>query len=73
MNTVMFNIYSMETPSSPLPFSSIHNFTTKPPGKGTELGLAISHQIISEKHGGQLNFTSTPGVGTEFEILLPLF
>ncbi|MBD2482903.1 sensor histidine kinase [Planktothrix sp. FACHB-1365] len=47
-------------------------FTTKPAGKGTGLGLAISHQIIREKHGGQLNFISTPGVGTEFEILLPL-
>ncbi|VXD15511.1 Histidine kinase [Planktothrix serta PCC 8927] len=48
-------------------------FTTKPAGKGTGLGLAISYQIISEKHGGQLNFISTLGVGTEFEILLPIF
>jgi signal transduction histidine kinase len=47
-------------------------FTTKPVGKGTGLGLAISHQIIVEKHGGQLILNSTPGVGTEFEILLPL-
>ncbi|CAD5925967.1 Sensor kinase CckA [Planktothrix tepida] len=47
-------------------------FTTKPAGKGTGLGLAISYQIIREKHGGQLNFISTPGMGTEFEILLPL-
>jgi two-component system NtrC family sensor kinase len=46
-------------------------FTTKPVGKGTGLGLAISHQIITEKHQGKLNFTSTIGVGTEFEILLP--
>ncbi len=47
-------------------------FTTKPVGKGTGLGLAISHQIIVEKHQGQLILNSTPGVGTEFEILLPL-
>ncbi|CAC5342705.1 two-component sensor histidine kinase [Planktothrix agardhii CCAP 1459/11A] len=47
-------------------------FTTKPAGKGTGLGLAISYQIISEKHGGQLNFISNLGVGTEFEILLPI-
>jgi signal transduction histidine kinase len=47
-------------------------FTTKPAGKGTGLGLAISYQIISEKHGGQLNFISDLGVGTEFEILLPI-
>ncbi|MGB3513593.1 MAG: ATP-binding protein [Microcoleaceae cyanobacterium] len=47
-------------------------FTTKAVGKGTGLGLAISHQIIFEKHGGKLNMNSTPGVGTEFEILLPM-
>ncbi|MEB3277315.1 MAG: ATP-binding protein [Lyngbya sp.] len=47
-------------------------FTTKPMGKGTGLGLAISHQIIVEKHGGKLILNSTPGEGTEFEILLPL-
>lgn len=47
-------------------------FTTKPVGKGTGLGLAISHQIITKKHSGKLNLHSTPGTGTEFEILLPL-
>ncbi len=47
-------------------------FTTKPVGKGTGLGLPISHQIIVEKHGGQLTCVSTPGVGTEFVITLPL-
>ena len=47
-------------------------FTTKPPGKGTGLGLAITHQIVTEKHKGKLNLHSTPGTGTEFEILLPL-
>ncbi|WP_413165872.1 sensor histidine kinase [Capilliphycus salinus ALCB114379] len=47
-------------------------FTTKPIGKGTGLGLAISYQIIVEKHGGKLILNSTPGEGTEFEIILPL-
>ncbi|MDJ0553792.1 MAG: ATP-binding protein [Microcoleaceae cyanobacterium MO_207.B10] len=47
-------------------------FTTKGVGKGTGLGLAISHQIVVEKHGGKLNLNSTSGVGTEFEILLPM-
>lgn len=46
-------------------------FTTKPVGKGTGMGLAISYQIIIQKHQGQMNFQSTPGKGTEFEILLP--
>jgi two-component system, NtrC family, sensor kinase len=47
-------------------------FTTKPAGKGTGLGLAISHAIVTQKHGGHLEVTSQPGVGTKFEILLPL-
>lgn len=47
-------------------------FTTKPVGKGTGLGLAISYQIVTDKHKGQLNLNSQPGIGTEFEVLLPL-
>lgn len=47
-------------------------FTTKPVGKGTGLGLAISHEIVTKKHNGQLQVTSQPGVGTKFQILLPL-
>ncbi|HEY9836240.1 MAG TPA: HAMP domain-containing sensor histidine kinase, partial [Vampirovibrionales bacterium] len=47
-------------------------FTTKPVGKGTGLGLAISHEIVRDKHKGQLNLNSQEGIGTEFEIILPL-
>ncbi|MCC5606099.1 PAS domain-containing sensor histidine kinase [Nostoc sp. CHAB 5834] len=47
-------------------------FTTKPVGKGTGMGLAISHQIITEKHGGSLECISQPGVGAEFIIRIPL-
>lgn len=47
-------------------------FTTKPAGKGSGMGLAISHQIVTEKHGGQLKLRSQPGRNTEFEILLPI-
>ncbi|AFY32872.1 sensor histidine kinase [Calothrix sp. PCC 7507] len=47
-------------------------FTTKPVGKGTGLGLAISYEIVTQRHGGQLQVTSQPGIGTEFEIWLPL-
>ncbi|MCX7596657.1 MAG: ATP-binding protein, partial [Fischerella sp.] len=47
-------------------------FTTKPVGKGTGMGMAISYQIITEKHGGKLECFSTPGKGTEFIIRVPV-
>ncbi len=47
-------------------------FTTKPIGKGTGMGMAISYQIITEKHGGRLECLSTVGVGTEFRIQIPI-
>ncbi|MEH1872434.1 GAF domain-containing sensor histidine kinase [Nostoc sp.] len=46
-------------------------FTTKAPGKGTGLGLSISHQIIVEKHHGQIKCSSKAGEGTEFLIEIP--
>ena len=46
-------------------------FTTKSIGKGTGLGLSISHQIVVEKHQGQLECYSVPGKGTEFTITIP--
>ncbi|MEH2259441.1 sensor histidine kinase [Nostoc sp.] len=47
-------------------------FTTKPVGKGTGMGMAISYQIITKKHGGKLEFFSTPGKGTEFVVQIPI-
>ncbi|MBE8969580.1 PAS domain S-box protein [Nostocales cyanobacterium LEGE 12452] len=47
-------------------------FTTKPIGQGTGMGLAISYQIITEKHGGSLECLSQPGQGAEFVIKIPL-
>ncbi|RMF67011.1 MAG: sensor histidine kinase, partial [Cyanobacteria bacterium J069] len=47
-------------------------YTTKPLGKGTGLGLSISHQIVTEKHQGQLICQSEPGQGTTFVIQIPL-
>ena len=47
-------------------------YTTKPLGKGTGLGLSISHQIVVEKHNGQLTCDSSPQKGTQFVIRIPL-
>lgn len=47
-------------------------FTTKPSGKGLGIGLAISHQIVVEKHGGQIRCISEPGQGTELIVEIPL-
>lgn len=47
-------------------------FTTKPVGKGTGMGLSISYQIITEKHGGSLRCISLPEQGAEFVITIPI-
>jgi C4-dicarboxylate-specific signal transduction histidine kinase len=44
-------------------------FTTKHTGTG--LGLAISYGII-ERHGGQIQVESTPGLGSAFAVQLPI-
>lgn len=47
-------------------------FTTKEIGKGTGQGLAISHNVVVEKHGGTLTCESEVGQGTTLVIRLPL-
>ncbi|MEK6703123.1 MAG: ATP-binding protein [Planctomycetota bacterium] len=46
-------------------------FTTKPPGKGTGLGLPVTKGIIDE-HKGTIGVTSASSAGTTFTISLPL-
>ena len=47
-------------------------FTTKPTGEGTGLGLSMSYDIITKSHGGDLLAKSKEGLGTDFEIVLPM-
>lgn len=47
-------------------------YTTKPVGEGTGLGLSTAYEIITEKHGGKLEFSSSLGKGSEFVIYIPL-
>jgi signal transduction histidine kinase len=47
-------------------------FTTKPAGQGTGLGMGITRDIIENKHGGTLSFTSTQGEGTTFTFTIPI-
>jgi signal transduction histidine kinase len=46
-------------------------FTTKPPGEGTGLGLAVSREIMLV-HGGSMQLVDTPGGGATFVLELPL-
>ena len=47
-------------------------FTTKPTGEGTGLGLSMSYDIITKSHGGELRVKSKEGIGTDFEVVLPI-
>jgi Na+/proline symporter/signal transduction histidine kinase len=48
-------------------------FTTKEVGRGTGQGLAISHDIITQKHRGTITFETEEGSGSIFIIRLPFF
>ncbi len=67
---------SIEDTGSGIPEKDLDNifnpfFTTKEPGQGTGLGLSITHQLV-QGMGGRINVKSTPGMGTVFEVYIPL-
>lgn len=45
--------------------------STKGVGEGTGLGLYLTKEIVTQRHGGSLTFTSRPG-STTFRVTLPL-
>jgi PAS domain S-box-containing protein len=47
-------------------------YTTKAVGKGTGLGMSISHSIVVEKHKGKIECISELGRGTTFRIQIPI-
>jgi two-component system sensor histidine kinase/response regulator len=47
------------------------SFTTKPPGKGTGLGLGSVKQLVTEVHGA-IRVTTKPAQGSTFTVFLPL-
>ncbi len=36
------------------------------------MGMAISYQLITEKHGGKIECFSEEGAGTEFVVEIPI-
>src|SRR3984957_4562202 len=46
-------------------------FTTKGPYKGTGMGLAAARRLVEESHGA-ITVHSEAGVGTDFQVLLPV-
>ena len=47
-------------------------FSTRKPGEGTGMGLAVVHGIITGM-GGEIDVESTPGKGTTFRIRIPVY
>ena len=67
--TISVNDTGRGIPPEALPNIFRPFFTTK--RQGTGLGLSLTKRIV-EDHGGRIEVTSQPGVGTRFTVWLPL-
>jgi len=47
-------------------------FTTKPPGQGNGIGLAVVREITQNMFGGTIAVESQPGAGSTFTLALPI-
>jgi signal transduction histidine kinase len=47
------------------------HFTTKPPGRGSGLGLSLCRNLV-QQDGGEIQVESVPGHGTTVKITLPV-
>ena len=61
----------MGIPSDKLNQIFIQGYTTKPIGKGSGLGLALSKDIM-DKHNGRIEVVSEEGKGSKFTLWIPL-
>jgi signal transduction histidine kinase len=47
-------------------------FTTKEVGTGTGQGLALVRTLVTDRHGGTIDFSTEVGAGTVFTVRLPV-
>lgn len=66
--SVSDNGCGMDEATQPKVFDAF--FTTKPGSKGTGLGLAMAHDIVTA-HGGTIGLKSKPAEGTTFTLTFP--
>jgi signal transduction histidine kinase len=59
-------------PPEHLPRIFDRGFTTKPPGKGSGIGLAVVKEITEAMFGGTISVESRVGAGATFRLALPI-
>lgn len=66
--TISDNGCGMDGPTLAHAFEAF--YTTKAPGRGTGLGLALCHSLM-QRNGGAIGLESTPGAGTDVRLTFP--